>query len=463
MELPVTRPVSPDLVPVMELHRNGDGFVSFHRKGSRWEDICSVRARDLLRMFPAFAAELFRDAYFSVNSFHRHAGGGGGPGGGLYRVHRSAESVRDLTSCFVDIDCHALGISTGQAVGAVWDAAAVGALPAPSMYVFSGQGVWVFWILRGESGGLQRGWPDKLQLWAQVQHAACSRLASLGADWNAKDAARVTRIPGSLNSKASLRVAYYLAVGPDGKRVEYTLRELAAVFGVEERRLLPGTEAKNRELQQRGATGAAARWRYDVDRFRILWACRGSFPVGQRHNAVMVWTQILSSLRGADALDVGTIEGEVHSLWKTLPQPEAERYPWADALRLIHKAAASRGKGQKRRPLRHQTIANLLKITAEESRICRWPAADAAGGQRRMTRTEEQRLRRRLLEGWTREGVPPLRELCARLEEEAGLSCQPNTVARDLAELGRENPRGEAAKAKRARAINQGQQSLNLE
>ena len=103
MELPVTRPVSPDLVPVMELHRNGDGFVSFHRKGSRWEDICSVRARDLLRMFPAFAAELFRDAYFSVNSFHRHAGGGGGPGGGLYRVHRSAESVRDLTSCFVDI------------------------------------------------------------------------------------------------------------------------------------------------------------------------------------------------------------------------------------------------------------------------------------------------------------------------------------------------------------------------
>jgi hypothetical protein len=433
-------PDGPDVTPLLALHRNGDGYVAFGRKNAegKWSDLWSIQARHLREMFPQFRADLMRDAYYSINSMYRHGGKNDAlPWPNTFRAHRQTRSLRHLTSCFCDIDCTVKrGISCGQAVGSIIDAVQAGQLPAPSMYVWSGQGVWIFYFLETAEGELQPAWPEKVELWARCQRELVARLAELGGDAAAKDGPRVTRIPGSINSKNETRVSYYLAVTREEKPVVYQLEQVAQYLGIQERKRSPVVTRKSAELAARGATGAAARWRYDLERFRQLWAARETFPVGMRSKAIHVWVQILSSLRGQDALTFDAIQTEVRELWESFPQPEGEPYPWEDAARIL--ADQQLAKRRAARPLRHQSISNLLEITPEESYICGWPAAGVETAKR--TKREERELRRRILEQVTAVNVPPLRRLCEMLKE-AGLACEPNTVATDLKAIGRSNPR----------------------
>jgi hypothetical protein len=457
-EVATMRPIvpdGPDVTPLMALHRGGDGYVAFGCKNAEgtFAHLWSIQARHLRETFPQFREWLLSDAYYSINSFYRHGGKDDAlPWPNTFRAHRQTRSLRHLTACFVDIDCVKRGISCGQAVGSVIDAVQAGQLPAPSMYVWSGRGVWIFYALETAKGELQPAWPDKVELWARCQRELVSRLAELGGYAAAKDGSRVTRIPGSITSKDGTRVSYYLAVNRERNPVVYQLEQMAQHLGIQERKRSPVETRKSADLTARAATGAAARWRYDLERFRQLWAVRGTFPAGMRNKAIGVWVQILASLRGQDALTLDTMQTEVRELWESFPQPQGQPYPWEDAARLL--ADQQSAKRRTARPLRHQSIANLLEITPEESYICGWPAAGVETAKR--TKREERELRRRMLEQLTAVTVPPLRRLCEMLAD-AGLTCEPNTVATDLKAIGRSNPRS------RGSMVPDGQYSLRFD
>jgi hypothetical protein len=459
----IIQPTVPDMVPIEALHRDGDGYISFAREratatGPEWEELFAIQARDLRNVFPSIVGELCQDSYFSVNSMFRHGGRGWGMKDlGLFRGFRNRFSLRHLTAVFADLDCHKLGISPGQAVGAVIDGAIARRFPKPSMFLYSGRGVWCFWTLQTDEGELVRAFPETVQFWAQCQHAITGVLSQLGADAAARDSARVTRVPGSLSSKAAAHVGYYLGVDGDGKRLTYTLEELAECLGVKRRKAAARVAAKSQELVARGAKGAAARWRYDLNRFRLLWALRGSFSVGMRSKALNVWCQILASLSGVDALDRETIIDEARQLWETFPQPDGEPYTWAAALRVIDSAISAR---RQRRPIRHDTISGLLEITPEESRVCGWPPATAAGVPQ-LDRNAAKQRRRELLREWcSGPSVPALRDLAERMEREAGLKATAATIRTDLEAIGLANPRSKTVRAKRRSARTQSQRKL---
>jgi arginine repressor len=91
----------------------------------------------------------------------------------------------------------------------------------------------------------------------------------------------------------------------------------------------------------------------------------------------------------------------------------------------------------------------LLEITPDESRVCGWPAATAAGVPQ-LDRNAAKQRRRELLRAWcSGPTVPALRELVERLENEAGLKATAGTVGLDLKAIGVANPRSKAVRARR--------------
>jgi len=465
--LPFVDLEQPDYRPIHLLHRGNDGFISFHRKsGDGFENLFSMKANELQGYFPQLLPTLDEDAYFSVNAMFRANKGSAVAskeyGIRLPQAHRDGESLRWLTSCFADIDCHKLGIDVAAAVAAVIRAQDAGKIPPASMLTRSGRGLWVWWILHDDKNPNSpvRAYDDRVRLWCNVQRAITDLFAAVGADAGSRDSARITRVPGSVNSKAGVRVDYWLQAGKDGKPFAYTLPQLATAFNVQlpERNAAVMTVAKL--LSEKGRKGQRGRWLVARKNFENLWERRGKFSEGTRNNAVFVYATILRS----QLLDEGDVWEACHRLFEDLEQGR-EKYTLKDLAE-----AMKGGKGYGRRGrfggIRNQTISDLLEVTPDESSFLRnWPPAKRF--QTATTDTEtpnlsmaEQRVRRQkvLQSILAKHGsVPPQRDLVAMLAAE-GISTVPRTVAKDLDALGIERPR--PPKRKRRKSAHDKQRNL---
>jgi len=451
------QPDSPELTPILELHRGHDGFVSFHRKDDdeTWQDLFSIKAGDLEIAWPQITPLLERDSYFSINGFWqpgfgiaRHS-----PSGlNLKRAYRSSDGLRWLTCCFADIDCYRLGISSGTAIGAIHDAQVGNQVPDVSMVFSSGRGVWAFWFLHDNKDQSQplRAWPENTTLWCAVQRELTMRFADIGADAGSRDAARVTRIPGSVNSKALIggveqRTDYYTHSTKTVKRFVYRLDELAGVMDVRLRRSHPKIDAQSEMQRQKGLKGQAGRWRYSLQQFRQLWALRGTWRSGLRNNAVFIYASILKGTK--PPLDDDVVWDGLEQLYDSMEQPPGDRFT---RQQFYDAAKAGRGK------LEYKTYADMLDITPAESTVLgRWPAASRFRVAVRpdgpeLSQTEKANRRRELLKRHYGDGqpLPHLRELAAWLAEQ-GLPCAPKTVADDLAAVQITNHRGKKAKRRK--------------
>lgn len=178
-----------------ELIHSGDrhGTVLFWERqasdGKRW---IKVRPTENL---PAIAEQLKlkQDAYFSVNQF---------------TGWRQVRLLKSLRAVYVDLD--------GQEdVNLVLDVLAAAQMPAPSMAVFSGRGLHLYWLLRAT--------PSKaLPVWQRIQDSILKALSSIGSDPACRDCTRVLRLPGTINSKSGLEARGLMLTG-----VEWDLHSLA--------------------------------------------------------------------------------------------------------------------------------------------------------------------------------------------------------------------------------------------
>jgi hypothetical protein len=431
--------------------------------GGRFENLYSVRAQDLDGVFPQLRPQLDTDSYVSINGFHR-------PGSGVSRhspeglalpvAHRSGGALRWLTAVFADLDCHTLGLTFGQTFGMVIDAQDSGIIPPVTMFQRSGRGLWCYWFLRDRhddatpkdwpAAGPVRAWPEKVELWATTQRMIGERLAQMGADANARDTARVSRVPGSINSKAGLRVGYLLQADDAGQPFVYTLNDLAQAVGARVPPMAAGVRAIDAQLSAAGRLGAAARWRHERDRFRILASLRPSWPVGLRSKATWVYATLLTALRPGDRPAADAIAEELENLWATFDQPDDDRYTLDDVRATLNGVLAEAASNQRRRgrgrPIRMQTIADRLEVTPEEAAICGYPPARQFSRLPNLeprTRAELAQRRQDALRAIlaARGGaMPTLRDLVDMLLDQ-GLPTCAETVRTDLEAIGVTNPR----------------------
>ena len=447
----------PDYRPIILLHRGNDGFVPFCRKrkdSDDFEDMFSMKASEIESYFPQLLPALDVDSYFGINAMYRANKGTSltakEHGVRLPQAYKSGDGVKYLTAVFADIDCHKLGIDVGSAVGAVIRAQDRGDIPPASMLTRSGRGVWVWWMLRDEKNPRLpiRAWPEVIRLWCNVQRKVTDLFASVGADAGARDSARITRVPGSVNSKADARVVYWLQAGSDGKPFSYTLEALANTFNVELPTRNKEVMTVTKRLSVRGRKGQRGRWLRARTNFENLWERRGRFAEGVRNNAVFVYATILRS----QLLDESVVWEECRRLYADLDQGN-EPYT-LDDLAASMKRAVGFGRVGRFGGVRNQTIADMLDVTPDESVLLpSWKPASrfkTTPEPESLSRRELQVRRRELLRVKVAElgFVPSQRELVGWLEEQ-GVPTVEATVAKDLDALGIDRPKPKPKKRRK--------------
>jgi hypothetical protein len=437
----------------LRIHREHDGFVTFHRKASdgAWSDLVAVRAADLATMFPAFSAALTRDSYFSVNAFYR-AGRGPEHVPGLPPPLRQGDAVRWITSCFADLDIYNNpALTVGSVVGTLIDWQDAGKLPPASMLMRSGRGVWAFWFLRNDDSrydlsGPVRAWPETTRGWRIVQGELGRRLAQLESDAAARDVCRVTRVPGSIHTRADRAVAYWIQGGADGRGFVYTLDELADRLQLALPRYADAVRAAlappSDAARARGVKGYSARWQFAFRQFETLRAMRGGFRDGMRSRAAWLLASLLRT--APRALRVSDRDGlaavlELARDCRTADGLAPAPLPQADAVAAWQASAGGWVK------IRSQTVADWLDVTPDESaQLETWPAASRFRGWSVdldiPLRQQRQEARRAFLRAYLAFAAPKglrvsLRALARELELQ-GIGASPETIRADLRALG---------------------------
>ena len=109
-----------------------------------------------------------------------------------YNGRRDSKNIRQFRALYIDLDYNAY--SFNQLVYEMWELVLDKKIPKPTMVVASGRGAHVYW--RIEHAPYQA-----LSTWQELEDYLCKQLKHLGADEKATDAARVLRLPDTINSR----------------------------------------------------------------------------------------------------------------------------------------------------------------------------------------------------------------------------------------------------------------------
>ena len=201
------------------IHRR-DGYVVLCTKHPRWRE--TAVCIDVINGPNLISFLGIKDCYFTINT--------------MRDTRRMNTSAAYLNAVYADLD--------GPNKEAVLDFADVqrdirareeaGELPRISFLVDSGRGVWVIILLQNEDGGPEIATEENRRRQEEINRPLASRLANWGADTAVFDAARVIRLPGSINRGTGRPVIYYPQYDANGLIPTSTLAELMSFFHLEE-------------------------------------------------------------------------------------------------------------------------------------------------------------------------------------------------------------------------------------
>lgn len=445
-------PARPDPQLIDVLHRGNDGHISFTDRNAlgQFQSLFSCRAKGILEIFPQFIEpHIDADAFYTINAMwmspreiatpSRHEPK-------LSMPMRRNSRLRWLTAAYVDLDCHKLGASVGQIIGTCIDMQDRGIIPPASVFVRSGRGVWLFWLLRDDEAAdvPVRAWEETISTYRRIENKLVSMFNLLGADPKAKDPSRVTRVPGSLNRKSGTRVGYWVQLDEATRKpYAYRLDELAVRLGVRPTKYTPELrqtlDPKNPMYAERGKKGYRALHRSRLSKLMLLIGQRLTIQDGCRNHCALVLT---ATLRGT-GIDREKIEELVYRFGRTQCTPPLDDSEIAAAIQSGMKP------GWK---FSDYTIADWLRITPEESASpgLDWPAAGTrplsedtelrTAAERRTVRRE---IIRQFVENPARVGreFPTVRQLLQVIERETGDTVSTHTIKGDLIAMGIKNPR----------------------
>ena len=294
----------PSVDSILALHRGDEpSFIRF-LNGAPGEsklpipgiEYGSVRADHLRGTFPSFRTQLIEDAFFSINSFYR-------PGTHCER------DLRYLNACYSDMD-HDQSLSFAEARKMIIDLEEAGIIPPPSIVARSGNGSWAFWLLRDRDkpSCSPWAWPEKIDFYKRINHeikeAIETAAPDLCPDGYALDAARVTRIDGSLHIGAGRTTKYCYFHDESNHPHAYTMNELGDFFHVEERphRSVQARSPEKRRKVSNGVSGKMALAQHRLSDFWSLHDYRKGFwgppyvRQGCRHYALLLLGKWLRDL-----------------------------------------------------------------------------------------------------------------------------------------------------------------------
>lgn len=169
------------------------------------------------------------NGFISMNSFWRTKDLKWGVG-------RDLEHLKRLLNFYVDVDCYELGISKDVAYKKILQMVADEVIPEPTFINDSGKGL--TYVLKAKNEDCKVH-----SRWRAVQEYLIRELSGLGADYKCVDAARILRVPGTINGKnnAPVQVLYF-------SDRSYTIQEIIRDYNIK----LPPTQKKVKVSKREG-------------------------------------------------------------------------------------------------------------------------------------------------------------------------------------------------------------------
>jgi len=440
---------------ITALHRGGDSYVTFHRKSreeGRFENLFSIRADHLRSELPRRLDQLCRNSYFSINGLWHPVLKHPSEVPVIAGVHsRKVADVRFINAAYVDIDCYKKGFSIKSVLAKVGGLIENGSLPPPS-FGLCGHGLWLFWLLHDDKEPASPPhYSDRnLKAHRSINETLCALLRPLGADPTSVDAARTTRVPGSINSR-NHRIVQVLWPPSGGAPETYTLNELTSFFQLHEPArpptlpktlhtpALPIPRPRPLRKNERRRFNPWTIVNYNrFLQFRELWRIRGGFMRGCRNHAALIYARLLTTY-GANPSHVREL---VEEFGLTCRPPLKSGQ--------IRDAVVS-GTKPLSRSITNERISEWLAITWEEHVALKqefvryaWKSFEKAPPSRvELRRKEIQHLVRKY-------GVLPVRVMAVLLNKR-GHPASPTQVAKDYKFLGLKQASGKRRRGRRPR------------
>lgn len=265
------------------------------------------------------------------------------------------------------------------------------------------------------------------------------------ADPTATDAARLTRIVGSRNTKSNRRANMVIfARDTEGKPIRYALNELATHLDCKIQPPPKRNEVLTRLAPSAKAVkGAIERWRLDELRFwTLVETIRRIIPAGRRNDHAFILGAILRH-RHRSTEERATIAHDaairLHRAFdKTSGAKEKHDYPVTQIEREILNTMTKRQLGVK---IAAKSIVNRLQVTTDEAAKLRdlvpsnsggyWPPAD---GQEPLIKTLTRPQQKQVIQDWlTRNNFimagPSSRSLAEIIRDELGIEVTHATIS----------------------------------
>lgn len=154
-----------------------------------------------------------KDVFTSLNTFLNKKGG------------RQVNNIKCLNALYIDIDCYKLGFTQDQVMMNLNENYFNSKIPVPTFVINSGRGLYLIWKINEDRNALPR--------WNKVQHYLFEQCKELGADPQALDAARILRVPGTINTRNNNKVNII-----EFNNVKYTLYSIMQEFDINKKKQL---------------------------------------------------------------------------------------------------------------------------------------------------------------------------------------------------------------------------------
>lgn len=153
------------------------------------------------------------NVYTSMNTFLTKRKDGDAQSG------RKVENLKRLNALYLDLDCYKIGMSQEQVLFALENDYFGRKIPVPTFVINSGRGLYLIWKINEDRNALPR--------WTNVEKYLFEQCKEFNADPQALDAARILRVPYSINGKngETVRIMRF-------NDIRYTLHEIIKEYDI---------------------------------------------------------------------------------------------------------------------------------------------------------------------------------------------------------------------------------------
>ena len=175
-----------------------DGYIQvIQLKNKKVIDIKNYKGMTVLEALEKYTGK--KDIFITPNS--------------TYNGKRDSKNIRQFRTLYLDLDCREYDVN--DIIYRIWDLVNEDKIPEPTMIVASGRGVHVYW--RIEHAPYQA-----LSTWQELEDYLYKQLKHLGADSKAMDAARILRLPDTINSKNNVECKVMIV----NNKITYSMYDL---------------------------------------------------------------------------------------------------------------------------------------------------------------------------------------------------------------------------------------------